>query len=135
MTSTNPIVAFKHVPNNDWGAGLGPIWKDGTISQVTWTKLAYIYGIQTAKFPDTSTIAKAVIHYNNKTSQFCGLELLDQRGLHIAKCGNVNFKKTPRVQVTIEAGQTIVGLKSKIKYPGEGAMCYDLQFIVEQVEV
>jgi len=32
MTSTNPIVAFKHVPNNDWGAGLGPIWKDGTIS-------------------------------------------------------------------------------------------------------
>ena len=77
MTSSNPIVALEHVPNNDWGAGLSPIWRDGTVSQVVWTKMANLYGIKTARFPDTSTITKAVIHYNNKTAQFCGLELLD----------------------------------------------------------
>ena len=32
MTSSNPIVALEHVPNNDWGAGLSPIWRDGTVS-------------------------------------------------------------------------------------------------------
>jgi hypothetical protein len=58
--------------------------------------------------------------------QFCGLELLDTSGNHLVKCGNVAFKKTPRVAVVVEPGQTIVGLKSKLKYPGKGAMCTDL---------
>ena len=62
------------------------------------------------------------------------MELLNRENKHIAKCGNVNFKKTPRVTVLIEQGQVIVGLKSKLIYPLEGAMCYDLKLIISQQE-
>jgi len=67
MSSDNPIVAFDHVPNNDWGAGLNPTWRDGTKGTVVWTKMAKLYGMQTAYIPDSSVVVKAVIHYNNKT--------------------------------------------------------------------
>ena len=134
MRSTNPIVAFDHVLKNDWGAGLNPIWQDGTNGEVVWTKMAQIYGIQRAHIPPGAVIAKAIIHYNAKTTQFCGLELLDAQGTHLIKCGNVHIKSTPRVAVNFEPDWTIVGLKSKLQYPGKGAMCHDLQFIIEQVE-
>jgi len=67
MKTSNPIVAFDHVLKNDWGAGLNPIWKDGTNGDVVWTKMAQIYGIKRAHIPPDAVIAKAIIHYNAKT--------------------------------------------------------------------
>ncbi|MFM7853504.1 MAG: hypothetical protein ACKO96_16680 [Flammeovirgaceae bacterium] len=52
---------------NDWGAGLNPIWQDGTNGDVVWTKMAQIYGIKRAHIPPDAVIAKAIIHYNAKT--------------------------------------------------------------------
>ena len=67
MSLENPIVGFDHVTNNDWGAGLNPIWRDGTIGTVKWTKMAELYGIKRAIIPDPTAVAKALIHYNNNT--------------------------------------------------------------------
>jgi hypothetical protein len=67
MSAENPIVAFEHVPKNDWGAGLNPIWQDGTVGGVVWTRMAHIYGVSKAHIPPGSVIAKAIIHYNDKT--------------------------------------------------------------------
>lgn len=52
MSQENPIVAFEHVPNNDWGAGVVPIWKNGNVGFAQWTKMAVLYGIQKALIPD-----------------------------------------------------------------------------------
>lgn len=65
MSSANPVVAFEHVPKNDWGAGLNPIWQDGTLGGVVWTRMAHIYGVKRAQIPPGSVIAKAIIHYNS----------------------------------------------------------------------
>jgi hypothetical protein len=67
MSAENPIVAFEHVPKNDWGAGLNPIWQDGTVGGVVWTRMAHIYGVSKAHIPPDSVIARAIIHYNDKT--------------------------------------------------------------------
>ena len=42
----NPIIGFIDVPNNSWGAGVSPIWKNGTTGHVKWTGLALSFGLR-----------------------------------------------------------------------------------------
>ncbi len=46
MTYKNPIVAFEHVLENEWAAGIVPIWQDGTRGDAVWTRMAtHIFGV------------------------------------------------------------------------------------------
>lgn len=88
---------------------------------------------QVSELPDLNICSAILIHYTKKNTWFSGFSFIDKQGNCILSIDHTpdSTEHNSILRVTIERGDKIIGMKSKLwNWNAREARCYDMQLVI-----